>query len=243
MILYPAIDLKDGLCVRLRQGRFEEQTVFGHDPAAMAERWVREGAEWIHLVDLDGSLGDNEANRRALTEIRKRVSVKLQLGGGIRSLAAADRWFDLGLDRLILGTVACEDPELAGRLAARYPGRVAVALDAVGEEVRVRGWRESGGAKLFEAAATLKDLGVALVIYTDVERDGTGRGPNLENTRRVARVSGLPTICSGGVASLADLQALKPLAADGIAGAISGQALYTGALDFAEGLRLLRAKD
>ncbi len=224
MILFPAIDLKNGLCVRLYKGRFEEQTVYGHDPAAVAERWAGEGAQWLHLVDLDGSLGDSAANREALSAIRKKVGLKIQLGGGIRSLEIADRWFDLGLDRLIIGTLACENPALTSEIAAKYPGRVAVALDAVGEDVRIRGWKESGGLNLFEVAGRMKDLGVALVIYTDVERDGTQKGPNVENTRRVAQVSGLPTVCSGGIAAIDDLAAVKPLAADGV---------------IAEGLKLL----
>jgi phosphoribosylformimino-5-aminoimidazole carboxamide ribotide isomerase len=242
MILFPAIDLKEGVCVRLFKGRFEEQTVYSRDPAATAERWAAAGAEWLHLVDLDGSLGDSRANRQALLGIIGRVKIKLQLGGGIRSLEDAGRWFDLGLDRLILGTVACERPDLAEEIAARYPGRLAVALDASGRRVRVRGWREDGGADLFETAAGLRDLGAALVIYTDVERDGARLGPNLENTRQVARVSGLPTVCSGGVASLEDLAALKPLAADGVVGVISGKALYEGQLDFAAGQALLRGE-
>ncbi|MDR1044744.1 MAG: 1-(5-phosphoribosyl)-5-((5-phosphoribosylamino)methylideneamino)imidazole-4-carboxamide isomerase [Candidatus Adiutrix sp.] len=240
MILFPAIDLKDGQCVRLCQGRFEEKTVYGDDPAAMAARWAGEGAEWLHLVDLDASLGDSSANRRAIEKIRARVPrLKLQLGGGIRSLPAAGRWFDLGLERLIMGTVVCEDPLLAASIAQKYPGRVAAALDAVGQEVRVRGWKEAGGGRLFEVAAGLRALGAAMLIYTDVERDGTGQGPNVENTRRAARVSGLPTVCSGGVASLKDLEAIKPLAADGAVGAISGKALYAGTLDFAAGRALL----
>ncbi len=239
MILFPAIDLKNGLCVRLYKGRFEEQTVYGHDPAAVAERWAGEGAQWLHLVDLDGSLGDSAANREALSAIRKKVGLKIQLGGGIRSLEIADRWFDLGLDRLIIGTLACENPALTSEIAAKYPGRVAVALDAVGEDVRIRGWKESGGLNLFEVAGRMKDLGVALVIYTDVERDGTQKGPNVENTRRVAQVSGLPTVCSGGIAAIDDLAAVKPLAADGVIGVISGKALYEGTLDFAEGRKLL----
>jgi len=239
MILFPAIDLKNGLCVRLYKGRFEEQTVYGHDPAAVAARWAEAGATWLHLVDLDGSLGDSAANRQALTAIRARVDLKIQLGGGIRSLEIADRWFDLGLDRLIVGTLACENPELTARIAAKYPGRVAVALDAVGDDLRIRGWKESGGLKLLEVAKGLKDLGAALIIYTDVERDGTQDGPNLENTRQVAKISGLPTICSGGIANLGDLAALKPLAADGVIGAISGKALYEGTLDYAAGREVL----
>jgi phosphoribosylformimino-5-aminoimidazole carboxamide ribotide isomerase len=239
VILFPAIDLKEGACVRLLKGRFEDKTVYSRDPAAVAERWAGAGAEWLHLVDLDASLGDNRANRQALLGIIGRVKIKLQLGGGIRSLEDAARWFDLGLDRLILGTVVCEQPSLAAAIAARYPGRLAVALDAVGRKVRVRGWLEDGGADLFETAAGLRDLGAALVIYTDVERDGARLGPNLENTRQVARISGLPTVCSGGVSSLEDLAALKPLAADGVAGVISGKALYEGSLDFAAGQALL----
>ena len=240
MILFPAIDLKEGACVRLYKGRFEEQTVYSRDPAAVAERWAAAGAEWLHLVDLDASLGDSRANRRALLDIIGRVRLKLQLGGGIRSLEDAERWFDLGLDRLILGTVVCERPALASEIAARYPGRLAVALDAAGRRVRVRGWQEDGGADLLETASGLRDLGAALVVYTDVERDGARLGPNLENTRQVARVSGLPTVCSGGVASLEDLAALKTLAADGVVGVISGKALYEGDLDFAAGQALLR---
>ena len=239
MILFPAIDLKNGLCVRLYQGRFEEQTVYGDDPAAVAARWAEEGAEWLHLVDLDGSLGDSAANRQALQAIRRRVPLKLQLGGGIRDVETAERWFDLGLDRLILGTVACEGPDTTMLITAKFPGKVAVALDAAGEEVRVRGWKESGGRNLFEAAATLKGLGASMVIYTDVNRDGTQTGPNVEYTRRVAQVSGLPTVASGGISTIDDLAALKPLAEDGLAGAISGRALYVGTLDFASGKRFL----
>ena len=239
MILFPAIDLKDGQCVRLYKGRFEEKTVYGKDPAAVAARWADEGATWLHLVDLDGSIGDSAANRQALTAIRRKVDLKLQLGGGIRSLEAADRWFDLGVDRVIMGTVVGENPELAAGIAAKYPGRVAGALDAVGEEVRVRGWRETGGRNLFEVAASMAELGAAMVIYTDVERDGTQEGPNVENTRRVARVSKLPTVCSGGIAALDDLKAVKELADDGVVGVISGKALYEGALDFREGRQIL----
>ena len=241
MILFPAIDLKEGQCVRLFKGRFEEKTVFGHDPAAMAKRWVVAGAQWVHLVDLDGSLGDNQANHQALVDIRKQVSVKLQLGGGIRDIDSAKRWFDLGLDRLILGTAICENPDLAPKLSKMFPGKIAVALDAVGQDLRVRGWQESGGLDVFEVAATLKDQGVSLVIYTDVDRDGTGDGPNVENTRRIAQISGLPTICSGGISALKDLVEVKKLAADGVIGAISGKALYTGSLDFAAGQELLLA--
>ena len=241
MILFPAIDLKDGKCVRLYKGRFDQQTVYGDDPAVMAERWADEGAEWLHLVDLDGSLGDSAANQKALASILKRTKLKLQLGGGIRSLETAERWFGLGLDRLIMGTVVCEAPALAESIAKAFPGQLAVALDAVGPEVRVRGWREAGGRDLFEVAGSLKELGAAVVIYTDVERDGTGEGPNVENTREVARISGLPTICSGGISTLDDLARVKPLAADGVIGAISGKALYAATLDFAAGQEFLAA--
>lgn len=239
MILFPAIDLRGGRCVRLYKGQFDRETVYGDDPAAMAARWQSAGATWLHLVDLDASLGDSAANREALERIIKEVGIKTQLGGGIRSLETARRWFGLGVDRLIVGTAACEDPGLVAAMAARWPGRVAVGLDAAGEDVRVRGWQKSGGLKLFEVAASLKGLGAAAVVYTDIGRDGTGLGPNVENTRRVAEVSGLPTVASGGIANLGDLAALRPLAASGVIGAITGRALYDGTLDYGEGRRLL----
>ncbi len=242
MILFPAIDLKDGLCVRLYQGRFDEQTVYGHNPAEIAEKWADAGAEWLHLVDLDGSLGDSKANLAALEKIVKLGRLKMQLGGGIRSVETAQKWFDLGLDRLIIGTIACTEPELAAKIAQTFPGKIAVALDAADEEVRIRGWRDSGGVNLWDAATQLKAQGAAMVIYTDVERDGTQNGPNLENTRRVAQVSGLPTVCSGGISTIDDLEALKPLAADGVVGAITGRAIYVGTLDFAAGQELLKKR-
>ncbi|MGL4209301.1 MAG: 1-(5-phosphoribosyl)-5-[(5-phosphoribosylamino)methylideneamino]imidazole-4-carboxamide isomerase [Candidatus Adiutrix sp.] len=239
MILFPAIDLKDGQCVRLYKGNFAEKTVYGDNPTEVALRWEAEGASWIHLVDLDGSLGDNEANLRALESIRQKVGLKLQLGGGIRNLTTAKKWFDLGLDRLILGTIVCEDPSCAQTICQAYPNAVAVALDAVGSELRVRGWQQAGGCDLFDVAASLKAMGAAALIYTDVERDGTQMGPNIENTRALAKISALPTICSGGIANLDDLAALKPFENEGIMGAISGKALYEGTLDFASGQKFL----
>lgn len=241
MLLFPAIDLKDGQCVRLFKGRFDQKTVYGQDPPAMAERWVNEGALWLHLIDLDGSLGDNQANRKALMEIRRRVGARLQLGGGIRTMAQIEAWFDLGVDRLILGTVACQDPELVTRATSRYPGRLAVALDAVGEEVMVKGWTCGSGKNLFNMAAGLKEMGLAMIIYTDIDRDGAQEGLNLARTRLVAATSGLPTVAAGGISTIADLKALLPLADDGVVGAISGRALYEGQLDFAEGQKLLKS--
>ena len=237
--LIPAIDMKEGQCVRLFKGRFEEKTVYGNDPSAMAAKWQEAGADLIHLVDLDGSLGDSEANRQAIYKIRKKVSAKLQLGGGIRSFEIAEKWFELGLDRLILGTIIFEDQKLLPKLAAKYPGQVLVALDAVGENIKVRGWLDDSGHKLFTVAAELKSQGAAAIIYTDVDRDGTHDGLNLPFTQKVAEISGLPTIASGGISGPLDLEKLKPLEAFGVVGAITGKALYDGRLDYAQGRQIL----
>ncbi|MDR1546646.1 MAG: 1-(5-phosphoribosyl)-5-[(5-phosphoribosylamino)methylideneamino] imidazole-4-carboxamide isomerase [Deltaproteobacteria bacterium] len=241
MLLIPAIDLKDGLCVRLLRGRFEDATVYGRDPAAMARRWADAGAEWIHLVDLDGSLGFSEANLQAVAAVRAATDRRLQLGGGLKSLDALERWFDQGLDRLILGTAVCENPALVEAAAGRWPGRVAAALDASGRRLRVWGWQKDGGLDLLETAERLPDLGVSLIIHTDVDRDGAQEGPNLELAAEVAEVSGLPTVVSGGISGLEDLRAvrLRAAAQPRLTGVISGRALYEGTLDFQAGAALL----
>ncbi|MDR2302545.1 MAG: 1-(5-phosphoribosyl)-5-[(5-phosphoribosylamino)methylideneamino] imidazole-4-carboxamide isomerase [Deltaproteobacteria bacterium] len=240
MLLIPAIDLKDGQCVRLVQGRFEDKTVYGTDPAAMARRWADLGAKLIHLIDLDGSLGESEPNRQAIMAIRREVKIPLQLGGGLKTMDNLAAWFDLGLDRLILGTAVCENPQLVEKASARWPGRVAAALDASGRTLKVWGWCRDGGRDLLETAALLKNLGVSLIIHTDVDRDGTKAGPNLEMATKVRQSSGLPTIVSGGISGEGDLRAIKNVG--GFFGVISGKALYEGNLDFASGLALLAQK-
>jgi phosphoribosylformimino-5-aminoimidazole carboxamide ribotide isomerase len=239
VILIPAIDLKDGQCVRLFKGRFEEKTVYGSDPAAMAERWAEAGAGLVHLVDLDGSLGDNAANHKAIREIRRRVKAALQLGGGLKTMDSLAAWVDSGVDRLILGTAVCENPGLVEAAAARWPGRVAAALDASGRTLKTWGWRRESGLDLLDVARTLGPLGASLVIHTDVDRDGTRLGPNLAMAARVAEASGLPTVVSGGVANLADLEAARDAANPLFFGVVSGKALYEGTLDFAAGAAVL----
>jgi phosphoribosylformimino-5-aminoimidazole carboxamide ribotide isomerase len=237
LLLIPAIDLKDGQCVRLVQGRFEDKTVYGTDPLAMARRWADLGAKLIHLVDLDGSLGDGNPNRAAIAAIRSGLGVELQLGGGLKAMDHLSAWFDLGVDRLILGTAVSENPALVEKAAARWPGRVAAALDASGRTLKVWGWRKDGGGDLLETASRLKNMGVSLIIHTDVDRDGTRAGPNLEMAAAVREISGLPTVVSGGISGESDLRAVK--AAGGFFGAISGKALYEGSLDFKAGTAIL----
>jgi phosphoribosylformimino-5-aminoimidazole carboxamide ribotide isomerase len=243
VLLIPAIDLKDGQCVRLFKGRFEDKTVYGSDPAAMAMKWEALGADLIHLVDLDGSLGDSSANRRALAAIRSNVKARLQLGGGLKTMESMEAWFDLGLDRLILGTAVCENPDLVRKAAERWPGKLAAALDASGRNLKTWGWLRESGLDLLEVSGTLRDLGISLVIHTDVDRDGTQEGPNLDMSRRVAAASGLPTIISGGISGPADLELVRDAGDPLFRGVISGKALYEGKLDFREGSRILGGTD
>lgn len=234
MLVIPAIDLRGGRCVRLLQGRFDQETVYGDDPAAMARRWAEAGAEWIHLVDLDGSTARRPVNRPAIESIRAAVSTRLELGGGIRDLATIASYLEMGLERVILGTAALRDPGLVRAAAARFPGRIVVGLDARGSRVVVEGWTEETGQDYLDLARGFEDLGVAALIYTDVDRDGTRRGPNLDRTRTLARAVNIPVIASGGVKDLADIKALLPLEADGVVGVITGRALYEGSLDYAQ---------
>ncbi|MBU2549206.1 MAG: 1-(5-phosphoribosyl)-5-[(5-phosphoribosylamino)methylideneamino]imidazole-4-carboxamide isomerase [Proteobacteria bacterium] len=238
MIVIPAIDLKEARCVRLLQGRFDQETVYGNDPAAMARRWAEAGAEWIHIVDLDGSVGQKPINQEAILSIRKAVAVNLELGGGIRDIETIGFYLDHGLDRVILGTVALRQPELVRQAAQRWPNRIVVGLDAKGAEVVVEGWTEGTGRDYIETARTFESFGVAALIYTDVDRDGMRTGPNIERTRNLARAVNLPVIASGGVKDIQDIQALLPLEKDGVIGVISGKALYEGSLDYQEARRV-----
>ena len=238
MIVIPAIDLKGGRCVRLAQGRFDKETVYGSDPAGMARRWADQGAEWIHLVDLDGSVGQKPINQEAILSIRKAVETRLELGGGIRDMETIAFYLDAGIDRIILGTAAQKDPELVKEASTRYPGRIVVGIDAKGAEVVVEGWTQGTGQDYIDLARHFEGLGVAAIIYTDVDRDGMQTGPNLERTGRLARSIGIPVIASGGVNDLDDIKALLDLEADGVTAVISGRALYEGSLDFYEARRL-----
>ena len=237
MILYPAIDLKDGQCVRLLRGDMDAATVFGSDPAAQARAFQDAGAEWLHLVDLNGAFAGRPVNDGAVRAILSAVDIPAQLGGGIRDMATIDAWLDAGLARVILGTVAVEDPDLVRQAAATHPGRIAVGIDARAGRVATRGWAEETQIDATDLARQFEDAGVAAIIYTDIDRDGAMAGPNIAATEALARAVSIPVIASGGVSSMGDLIALRDTKV--IAGAISGRALYDGAIDLAEALAAL----
>jgi len=238
MILYPAIDLKDGQCVRLLRGKMEAATVFGDDPAAQAAAFVAAGCEWLHLVDLNGAFAGTPVNGAAVDAILGCVSVPCQLGGGIRDMATIEAWLARGVARVILGTVAVENPDLVREAASAFPGRVAVGIDARKGFVATKGWAHETAVQATDLARSFEDAGVAAIIYTDIDRDGAMQGPNITATEALARTVKIPVIASGGVSSLADLIALRDTCA--IAGAISGRALYDGAIDLAAALLALR---
>jgi phosphoribosylformimino-5-aminoimidazole carboxamide ribotide isomerase len=238
MILYPAIDLKDGQCVRLLRGEMEAATVFSDDPAAQAAAFEAAGCGWLHLVDLNGAFAGRPVNGAAVEAILARVTVPAQLGGGIRDMATIEGWLSRGLARVILGTVAVENPDLVRAAARAFPGQVAVGLDARDGRVATRGWAEETDLEVTDLARRFEDAGIAAIVYTDIARDGAMQGPNVPATEALARAVAVPVIASGGVSSLADLAALK--ATGVIAGAISGRALYDGAIDLREALALLR---
>lgn len=238
MILYPAIDLKDGQCVRLLRGEMSAATVFGDDPAAQAAAFVAAGCAWLHLVDLNGAFAGEPVNGDAVTAILARVTVPCQLGGGIRDLWTIEGWLERGIARVILGTVAVENPPLVREAARAFPGRVAVGIDARRGRVATRGWAEETDVMATDLARSFEDAGVAALIYTDIDRDGAMQGPNVEATAALARAVAIPVIASGGVSSMTDLLALRDTGV--IAGAISGRALYDGAIDLAAAIELLR---
>jgi phosphoribosylformimino-5-aminoimidazole carboxamide ribotide isomerase len=238
MILYPAIDLKDGQCVRLLRGEMEAATVFSDDPASQAAAFEAAGCEWLHLVDLNGAFAGHPVNAEAVEAILAHVSVPAQLGGGIRDMETIEGWLAKGLSRVILGTVAVENPALVREAARAFPGKVAVGIDAKGGMVATRGWAEVTDVEATDLARRFEDAGVAAIIYTDIARDGAMQGPNVAATEALARAVSIPVIASGGVSSLDDLAALK--ATGVIAGAISGRALYDGAIDLGAAIALLR---
>ncbi|TMV94977.1 1-(5-phosphoribosyl)-5-[(5-phosphoribosylamino)methylideneamino]imidazole-4-carboxamide isomerase [Thioclava sp. BHET1] len=239
MILYPAIDLKDGQCVRLLHGEMDKATVFGDDPAAQAASFEAAGCEWVHLVDLNGAFAGEPVNAAAVEAILSRISVPAQLGGGIRDMATIERWLSKGLARVILGTVAVENPALVREAARAFPGQVAVGIDARNGRVATKGWAEETDVMVTDLARSFEDAGVAAIIYTDILRDGAMGGPNIAATEALARAVDIPVIASGGVSSLPDLITLRDTGV--IAGAISGRAIYDGALDLQAALSALKA--
>ncbi len=238
MIIFPAVDIRRGKCVRLKQGRADQETVFGDDPAAMGLRWQEAGAQWLHVVDLDGAFSSTPHNLESIRRLRQALAIPIQLGGGIRTLGTIATYIDLGIDRLILGTVVLKDPDLVARACETYPGKIAVGLDARDGLVAVEGWTEVSSRSALEVARELAALHPAAIIYTDISRDGVKTGVNVEATRSMAENVPVPVIASGGVSSLKDIQALKPLGPLGVIGVIIGRALYDGIIDLAEAIQL-----
>ena len=238
MILYPAIDLKDGQAVRLLRGEMDRATVFNEDPAAQACAFVEAGCEWLHLVALNGAFAGEPVTATPVDAILASCQVPAQLGGGIRDMATIENWLSKGLARVILGTVAVENPDLVREAARAFPDQVAVGIDVRGGKVATKGWAEDTDVDATDLARSFEDAGVAAIIYTDIDRDGAMQGPNIEATADLARAVSIPVIASGGVSSLADLIALRDC---GVAlnGAISGRALYDGAIDLKEALAAL----
>ena len=240
MDLYPAIDLRGGKCVRLYQGDYDQETVYGDDPVAQAQAFEAEGAPWIHVVDLDAARSGDPVNREVVAAIAAGVSVPVQTGGGVRDDAAAEALFDAGVARVVVGTAALEDPAFVRRLAARHP--VAVGLDARGRDVAVRGWLEGSGTDLLDLAQAFEDAGVAALVVTEISRDGTLEGPDLVGLAEVVEATSIPVIASGGVGTLADLTALARITAAGrtLEGAITGRALYEGKFSVADAVAASR---
>lgn len=240
MILFPAIDLKDGQCVRLKLGDMDEATVYNTDPAAQARSFEEQGFEWLHVVDLNGAFAGASVNGDAVEAILKATKNPVQLGGGIRTLAHIEAWLDKGLSRVILGTVAVRDPDLVKEACRAFPGRIAVGIDARGGKVAVEGWAETSDLSAIELARRFEGAGVAAIIYTDIDRDGVLTGINWESTIELADAVSIPVIASGGLASLADIVRMTMPDATKLEGAISGRALYDGRIDPAEALRVLQ---
>jgi len=240
MILFPAIDLKDGQCVRLKLGDMDQATVFNDDPAAQALSFEAQGFEWLHLVDLNGAFAGRPVNKTAVEAILGAVKIPVQLGGGIRNLGQIESWLNQGIRRVILGTVALRDPALVREACRMFPGRIAVGIDAKGGRVAVEGWAETSDLAATDLARRFSDAGVSAIIFTDVDRDGILKGLNIESTLELARAVPIPVIASGGLASMDDIHRMLHPDCRILEGAISGRALYDGRIDVPEALRLLR---
>jgi len=240
MLVIPAIDLKEGRCVRLEQGLMERDTVYSDDPAAQARSWQEQGGELLHIVDLDGAFAGVPRNREAIAAIVRAIDIPTELGGGIRDLATIEAYLELGVGRVILGTVAKENPQLVAEACRLFPGRIVVGIDAKDGLVAVRGWADVTEKKASDLAKEMEGFGVSAIIYTDIARDGMLQGPNLEATRLLAESISIPVIASGGVSSLRDIENLMAIEDSGVVGVITGKAIYTGALDLREAVALTK---
>jgi len=242
MIVIPAIDIKQGRCVRLLQGRMDAETVFSDNPAAMAVKWAQLGAERIHVVDLDGAVSKEPVHFETVQAIRQSVSVPIQIGGGIRDMKTISRYFDAGIDRVIIGTEAIRNPALVREASRRYPGRIVVGIDARNGKVAIEGWTQTTETAAVDLARSLEDCGVAAIHFTDIHRDGMQTGPNIEETRKLAEAISIPVIASGGVSTIEDIRRLLQLEAVGVVGVITGRALYAGTLDLQEAIRVAKKR-
>lgn len=240
MILFPAIDLKDGQCVRLKKGLMEDATVFNDDPADQARAWQDAGFEWLHLVDLNGAFEGKPVNAPAVEAIIEAIDLPVQLGGGIRDLATIEAWLNKGIKRVILGTIAVKNPELVKHACRAFPGQVVLGIDAKSGMVATEGWADVSELSALELAQQFEDAGAAAIVYTDIDRDGILAGVNVEATVALADAISIPVIASGGVASIDDLTALKATNCKGIEGVISGRALYDGRIDIPAALKVLK---
>jgi phosphoribosylformimino-5-aminoimidazole carboxamide ribotide isomerase len=240
MMIIPAVDIKDGRCVRLLQGEMDKETVFSNDPAAMARRWQAKGAELIHLVDLNGAVDKKPRNLSTIEAILAGVRVPVQLGGGIRDMATIETYISKGVARIVLGTEAIRNPELVVHAARAFPECIVVGIDARDGYVAIEGWTETTGTTAIDLARRFEDIGIAAINFTDIHRDGMQSGPNIEATRQLAEAVSIPVVASGGVSTIKDIQNLLPLASVGVQGVITGKALYSGSLDLETAIELAR---
>lgn len=243
MIIIPAIDLKDGRCVRLKQGRMSDETIFSNAPEDMAVRWFEQGAKRLHLVDLDGAFQGKPVNKTAIEKIIRAVPVPIQLGGGIRDMDTIKSYFDLGLNYLILGTAAHKDQELVEEACDKFPGKILLGIDAKDDRVALEGWTEEIVLTPVELAKRFEGVSMTAVIYTDIHRDGMKTGPNVDATRALATAIQIPVIASGGISTISDVFELSTLSENGVMGMITGRALYDGSLDLVEAIRVAEGKN
>jgi len=242
MIILPAIDLKEGRCVRLEQGLMDKDTVYNDNPAAQARIWQEQGGELLHIVDLDGAFAGVPKNREAIRAIIEAIDIPSELGGGIRDLQTIEAYLELGIDRVILGTVAKENPALVEEACKKFPGRIVVGIDAKDGLVAVRGWADVTEKLATEMAREMEGFGVEAIIYTDIARDGMMQGPNIEATRALAESINIPVIASGGLSTLDDIRRLMAIESSGVTGVITGKAIYSGAIDLREAVALTRGE-
>jgi phosphoribosylformimino-5-aminoimidazole carboxamide ribotide isomerase len=242
MLIIPAVDIKNGKCVRLYQGRMDTETVFSDDPSAMAERWVDEGAEIVHVVDLDGAVEKSPRNLDSIQKIIHRIHARVQVGGGIRSEKTVKMYFEMGVERVVVGTEAIQNPKFVKDACKAFPGRIVVGIDAREGMVAIEGWTKTTQIKALDLAKQFEDCGVAAVNFTDIHRDGMKTGPNINETRRLAEAISIPVVASGGVSTIKDIQNLMALEAVGVVGIITGRALYSGSLNLKEAIEVARTR-